>query len=235
VPGAADSDLPSSVQLELPFVVARFKGKDPKLLLSDPVIREWIANLWNRHQLFLLELAHYHLRDWERAEEVVQDMWVDFIKSAPRFQGRCSEKTWLVQILRRCIKKEQRRTVLQRAREAILGAFEWKLGEHHGSRLGSGAEWYENPEQLLLAQECLEEIWRAGRSLPKQQAEVWFLRDVDERTSEDVATALGLTPENLRVLRHRAHQRLNAALRRYFGKRKTARPVRTKAHDLQRS
>jgi tetratricopeptide (TPR) repeat protein len=70
---------------------------------------------------FLLQLAHHRVRDRDRAEEVVQDMWVDFIRSLPRFEGLCSEMTWLVQILKRCIQKAQRPTTLTRAREALSG------------------------------------------------------------------------------------------------------------------
>ncbi|MGH7866473.1 MAG: RNA polymerase sigma factor [Candidatus Dormibacteraceae bacterium] len=179
--------------------------------------------------------AHYHLRDWDRAQEVVQDTWVDLIESVPRFEWRCSEKTCLVQILRRCIQKEQRRTFLTRAREAIRGVVERRRDDHYGAGAGSQAKWYESPEQLLLTQERLEQIWRARRALPKRQAEVWILRDVLPWTPEEVSAALGLTPENQRVLRHRAHQRLKAKLRHYFGEAQTVQPRRSETHDLQRS
>jgi len=47
-------------------------------------------------------------------------------------------------------------------------------------------------------QECLEQILRVGRGLPGRQAEVWILRDVFEWISEEVSTALALSPENQR-------------------------------------
>ncbi|MGH9440027.1 MAG: RNA polymerase sigma factor, partial [Terriglobia bacterium] len=173
---SADSDSSNPIQLELPYASRRFKGSDVRALVSDTSFREWVANLWNCYQPLLLELAHFHLRDWERAQEVVQEMWVDFIKSVARFEGRCSEKTWLVQILKRCIQKEQRRTVFTRAREAIIGAAQRGRDGYYGARVGLQEKWYESPEQLLLAQERLEQILRARRALPKKQAEVWILR-----------------------------------------------------------
>lgn len=230
---SADGDPSPNVQLELQWVSGRFKGRDLSSLISDPAFREWVASLWNRHQPLLLELAYYHLRDRNQAEEVVQDTWVDFIESVPRFEGRCSEKTWLVQILRRCIQKEKRRTVFTRAREAIMGVFERGWGEDYGASAGPRANWYESPEQRLLAQERIEQVWRARRVLPKRQAEVWILRDVLQWTAEEVAVALGLKPENQRVLLHRARQRLKKELQRYFGEAKTVRPRRSKTHDLQ--
>lgn len=229
---ATSPDADSSVQLELLFRSKHFNGSNAQTLLSDAAFREWIANLWNSHQPYLLELAHYHLHDWDRAEEAVQETWVDFIKSLPRFEGRCSAKTWLVQILKRCMQKEQRRTVFTRTREAILGAVERGRDDHHGRGVESRENWSGSPEQLLLAHERLEQILRAREVLPNQQAEVWILRDISQWTSAEVSEALGLTPENERVLLHRARQRLKANLRRYFGEGRESKSAPSKAHDL---
>jgi RNA polymerase sigma-70 factor, ECF subfamily len=236
VAGSAECDPSSNSQLQLPFVAGRFKGRDLATVLNAPAFQDWIANLWNRHQPFLLQFAYHHVRDRDRAEEVVQDMWVDFIKSLPRFEGRCSEKTWLVQILNRCIQKAQRRTILTSAREQLSGILGRGRDESHPAAMEeSGGHWYEDPEQLVLAQECLEQIWQAGHVLPRRQAEAWFLRYMDGYTPQEVSAALGLTAENVRVLLYRARQRLGAKLRRYFGAAKELDTVHTKAHDLQRS
>ena len=232
---SADCDPSPKVKIELGLASGCFKGRDLQSLLNDPAFREWVANLWNLYQTLLLEMAYYHLNDRDRAEEVVQDMWVDFIESVPRFEGRCSVKTWLMQILRRCIQKEQRRSLFARTREAILGDNERGRDEDYSVKTGPRANWYENPEQLLLAQERLEQIWRARRVLSNRQAEVWILRDVHQWTSDEVSAALGLKPGNERVLIHRARQRLGTELQRYFGKVRTVDPRRSKTHDLQRS
>lgn len=232
---SADPDSSSKIQLELPFVSLHPKERELRALIGDPSVREWIAGLWSRHQPLLLELAHFHLHDWDKAQEVVQDMWVDVLKSLHRFEGRCSAKTWLVQILRRCIQKEQRRTIFRRAREVLIGGVGTGPHEHSGRRVNSQANWHDTPEQMLLAQERLEKIMRARRSLPVRQAEVWILRDVYQWTSKEVAVSLGLTAENQRVLLHRARQRLKAELRGYFGDAEAVQSGPTKSHDLQRS
>jgi RNA polymerase sigma-70 factor (ECF subfamily) len=165
----------------------------------------------------LLELAHYYLRDWDRAQEVVQDTWVDFQKSLGRFEGRCSAKTWLVQILRRRVKKQLRGAILKRARETLLGiAWVRHFGEYD-ARAAPIVNREDNPEKALLMRECLEYILRVSRALPRRQAEVWILTDVFEWTVEEVSTALAISPENQRVLLHRAHHRLRLELKRYFG------------------
>lgn len=202
---------------------------------SDAGLREWITQLWVRYQGLLLELANFHLRDRDRAQEVVQDTWVDFLKSLRRFEGRCSPKTWLVQILRRRLQKERRRTLLRWAREALLGtAAEWRY-DGSGARAASFASRGENPEQAVLAQERLEYILRVSRTLPRRQGEVWILRDLFQWTSEEVSATLNISQENQRVLLHRARQRLKLELERYFGQTSAAQSQRADSHDLQRA
>ncbi|HUY15646.1 MAG TPA: sigma-70 family RNA polymerase sigma factor [Terriglobia bacterium] len=229
----ADPDPPSEIQLELPFASKQPGEQGIRALFSDDGARAWISQLWSLHQGLLLELAHFYLRDWDRAQEVVQDTWVDFLKSLQRFEGRCSAKTWLVQILKRCIKKEQRRAIFSRAREALIGVVEAGRDEHYGGRAESRAN--ESPEHAILAQERLEQILRAGRDLPKRQAEVWIMRDAYEWTSEEVSAALALSPANQRILLHRARQKLRVELKRYFGETQPARSGGTQSHDLQKS
>ena len=184
---------------------------------KDAALREWITQLWFQHQPALLEMAHFHLRDWDRAQEVVQDTWVDFQKSLVRFEGRCSAKTWLVQILRRRLKKELRGAILRRAREALLGIAKVRHYGDYEARAAPIMNRGQNPEKALLMRECLEYILRVSHALPKRQAEVWILRDLFEWTAEEVSTALAISPEYQRVLLHRAHQRLKLELKRYLG------------------
>ena len=184
---------------------------------KDAALREWITQLWFQHQPALLEMAHFHLRDWDRAQEVVQDTWVDFQRSLGRFEGRCSPKTWLVQILRRRLKKDLRGAILRRAREALLGIAKVRHYDEYDARAAPIMNRGDDPEKVLLMRECLEYILRVSHALPKRQAEVWILRDLFEWTAEEVSTALAISAENQRVLLHRAHQRLRLELKRYFG------------------
>lgn len=217
MPRSSDPKATPESQLRLPLEILWSGEKRISELTGGVGLREWTTQLWVRYQGLLLELANFQLRDRDRAEEVVQDTWVDFLKSLTRFEGRCSPKTWLVQILRRRIKKELRRMILGRAREAILEIA--KGPRHHEVDAGppSSINQVENPEKSLLMQERLEYILRVSRTLPQRQAEVWILRDLNQWTSEDVSTALNITRENQRILLHRARQRLKKQLEPYLG------------------
>ena len=159
-------------------------------LTGETDLREWVTQLWVRYQGLLIELANFHLRDRDRAQEVVQDTWVDFLKSLRRFEGRCSPKTWLVQILRRRLKKELHRTILRRAREAILEIAAVRSYDERAARAASSMNRGVNPENALLMEERMEYILRVSRTLPRRQGEVWILRDLFQWTSEEVSETL---------------------------------------------
>lgn len=234
MPTPTDPELARKLQLRLPFKPRQPDEEGILDLANEAETRAWVSQLWNLHQALLLELAHYYLRDWDRAQEVVQDTWIDFLNSLHRFEGRCSPKTWLVQILKRCIKKELRRTILRRTRESLTGVARGGSNDHDSGKVEPWRSGSEDPEQLFMAQERLEHIMRAGRSLPERQAEVWMLRDLFQWTSEEVSSSLGLSPENQRILLHRARQRLKLELEGYFNETPSAESHRTHSHDLQR-
>jgi DNA-directed RNA polymerase specialized sigma24 family protein len=86
----------------------------------------------------------------------------------------------------------------------VSGGVKWHYDEYD-ARASPFTNRGENPEKALLMRECLEYILRVSHALPKRQAEVWILTDLFEWTAEEVSTALAISPENQRVLLHRAH------------------------------
>lgn len=234
MPRPSDPNVTPEPQLQLPLEVQPSGELGILALTGETHLREWITQLWVRYQGVLLELANFHLRDRDRAQDVVQDTWVDFLKSLRRFEGRCSPKTWLVQILRRRLKKELRRTILRRAREAVLGIAKVRSYDEYDARTAPLINRGDNPEKALLMQERLEYVLRVSRTLPERQAEVWMLRDLFQWTSEEVSTALTISQENQRILLHRARQRLKLELEHYFGLTPAAQSRRVDSHDLQR-
>src|SRR6516165_7142061 len=62
--------------------------------LSDP--ERWVEE----HGDYLFKYALSRLRDTARAEDLVQETFLAALKGAREFQGRSSEKSWLVGILK---------------------------------------------------------------------------------------------------------------------------------------
>ena len=230
--GTTDPNITPESQLELPLELGASMEQGKLEITGGMGLREWTTQLWIRYQGLLIELANFHLRDRDWAQEVVQDTWVDFLKSLKRFEGRCSPKTWLVQILRRRIKKELHRTILRRAREAVLEMTKVRSYDDGDAAAASFTNRAQNPEKALLMEERVEYVLRVSRTLPKRQGEVWILRDLYQWTSEEVSATLSISQENQRVLLHRARHRIKEEIKQHFGEGAITPSQRSDSDDL---
>src|ERR687896_2486187 len=83
----------------------------------DPGI--WV----DQHGDYLFKYASFRLRDSAAAEDVVQETFLAALKAYEKFEGRGSERTWLVGILKHKITDHFRRL----AREAPIGEGKMKV------------------------------------------------------------------------------------------------------------
>jgi RNA polymerase sigma-70 factor (ECF subfamily) len=147
------------------------------------------------------------------AEEVTQDTWVAVIRGIERFEGRSSFQTWLFRIL------------LNRARTAI--GREVRAGrpddtvEERFDASGAWADppvaWSDQVDDRMVAAELATRVQDLLPHLPEQQRQVVILRDVDGVSAEDVASLLGISDGNQRVLLHRGRAKLRALLTAEIG------------------
>src|SRR5213593_1990717 len=76
------------------------------------------AGVWvDEHGDYLYKYALFRLRDASAAEDAVQETFLAAIKAYAKFEGRGSERTWLVGILKHKITDHFRRSI----REAPIG------------------------------------------------------------------------------------------------------------------
>lgn len=151
----------------------------------------------------LYNYAISRLKNHETAEEVVQDTFVTAVVSLESFEGKSSEQTWLFSILKRKIIDVFRR--------------EWK-------KKGKFTLYDEvNPESLLFSpdgtwrrnwfapSDCpveSKELWQIVQLclglLPSNQASVFVLRVLEEKSSEEICKELEISASNLGIRLHRA-------------------------------
>lgn len=190
--------------------------------------------LLNRYHLSLLRLARIYVSTNALAEEVVQETWLGFLGSLSRFERRCSLKTWLFVILVRCAAR-----IMDHERRSIPFSAIWNAGTAPGEfalepdrffpaghrwsgiwRLDRAETvptgWAEVPEERLLSEELTQVIGRLVAGLPPAQREVFTLRDIEGLTTEEASRVLRVTPNNQRVLLHRARSRLRRGLEHYL-------------------
>ncbi len=176
-------------------------------------------NWLDQHGDFLFNYALTRLRDREAAEEVVQDTFVAGIKGLEQYSGRGVERAWLLGILKRKIVDLIRKRV--RARTSGIPDSQDDITEMLFDQSGKWKSdpriFGESPEANLNTQDFWRELTDCIDGLPDKQADVFTLRELEEKTSEEICKELGLTTTNLWVLLHRARLRLANCLKLKWG------------------
>jgi RNA polymerase sigma-70 factor (ECF subfamily) len=88
----------------------------------------------------------------------------------------------------------------------------------HGDRLSRSPSWSRPPDEILLGAEAVAALDRAVRELTPMQRMVFEMREVEGRTSDEVAEILDIPAGTVRVHLHRARLRLRALLSEHFRK-----------------
>jgi RNA polymerase sigma-70 factor (ECF subfamily) len=90
----------------------------------------------------------------------------------------------------------------------------WKVGQT------APLDWPDNPAEMLEQKQFWDVLKRCLGELPLRMAQVFTLREVDDVSSEEICTMLGITPNNLWVLLHRSRKHLRRCLEtHHFGPR----------------
>ncbi|QDU96502.1 sigma-70 family RNA polymerase sigma factor [Lignipirellula cremea] len=168
----------------------------------------------DRHGDTLFRYALSRLRDGESAEEVVQQTFLAALQHQSQFSGTGTEQAWLLGILKRKVidfirLRERTSSLTQQAEEDASDALfqadgHWKK-EHH-TLLSRPFDSLEREEFWQILQACLE-------TLPVRQADVFVLREMEERATNEICKDLEISSSNLWVLLHRARLRLSFCMR----------------------
>jgi RNA polymerase sigma-70 factor (ECF subfamily) len=81
----------------------------------------------------------------------------------------------------------------------------------------AGQGWSRPPDEVLFGAEARDALERALGELTPVQRAIFELREVEGRSSDEVAQILGLPPGTVRVYLHRARLRLRRLLADTFG------------------
>jgi RNA polymerase sigma-70 factor (ECF subfamily) len=175
------------------------------------------------HGDVLFGFAALRVRDPATAQDLVQETFLAAIKAKDRFAGRSSERAWLFGILRNKLVDYYR---LQ-GREVPLADLEAPLPEEQGAFAVSGAGkdgWvkglapkaWETPEEILVSKEFQEVLKGCLSRLPGKIAQVFLLREIDGVTSDEICKDLGVSPNNVWVMLHRARMGLRRCLEAHW-------------------
>lgn len=213
VVGARDGGVASGARTEETRLVRALKDGDEAAFVQ----------VVDRYTPAMLRLARVYGLGAAAAEDAVQETWVRVLRSLDRFEERSTFRTWLFAILGNCARSRaaaERRVVpgfeedpdIEESRFFPAGHPRWA-----GMWSTLVDSWQTIPDERLLAAEARTRFREAIDALPARYAAVFVLRDVEGWSSDEVCVLLDLSPENQRVLLHRARTRLRAALEEYLG------------------
>lgn len=167
----------------------------------------------DRYGDYLYRYAMSRLRDGEAAEEVVQQTFLAGLRHARQFSGKGAEHGWLLGILKRKIvdfirQRNRAGSLMDDQGEDLLDSFfdpkgSWK--RELRSTLTRPLDSLERDEFWKVLRACLD-------ALPTRQADIFVLREMDDRGTEEICKDLGITASNLWVLLHRARLRLSTCM-----------------------
>jgi RNA polymerase sigma-70 factor, ECF subfamily len=170
---------------------------------------EAFEELVRTHAARLLRVARRLLPSEEDARDAVQDGFVAAFKSIGNFESAALLSTWLHRIVvNACLMKL--RTRRRKPEEDIEQHLPRFLADGH--QVESTVPWSESPEAMLERSELAQLVRRSIDELPDTYRAVLLLRDIEELSTEEVATMLGTTANAVKIRLHRARQALRKML-----------------------
>lgn len=158
--------------------------------------------------------ARLRLGDAEASEEAVQEALLGAWRSRESFNGRSSERTWLIGILRHKVLDAiaaRTKSRFPRCKNADPGPADELFS--NGFWAKTPTQWGGDPNPAALRRAIADAL----ETLPDQMRQAVVLREVDGLSGRVVCEILGITETNLWTLVHRAKSRLRVCLDERFG------------------
>ncbi len=161
----------------------------------------------------LLAVARRFTRNEEDARDVVQSAYLSAFRALKDFEGACQLATWLHRIVvnTALMRLRSRRRKPEESIEPLLPVF-----QEDGHHVEQFSEWNAPADRLLERQQTRTAVRACIDRLPDRYRTVLVLRDIEELSTQEVATLLELTPTAVKVRLHRARQALSTLLRAEF-------------------
>jgi RNA polymerase sigma-70 factor, ECF subfamily len=192
---------------------AAVNSQEPDAALVDAARRrnpEAFKELVARYGPRIFRLAQRITRNREDAEEVSQDSFTRAFLHMDAFRGDSRFYTWLTRI---AINQSLMTLRTRRLHELHFDCLVTSEDNHFSAEVADDSP---TPEQLYSQVELRQILASAISELPLTIREVLHLREVEEHSTEETATMLGLSITAVKSRSHRARQKLRQALTRYF-------------------
>jgi len=173
------------------------------------------AILSGDHQLFhelirpyersVYRMALSLLKNEAEAEDAAQEAFLKAYRNLARFRSEARFSTWLITIV-----LNEARSRLRRSQSALTDSID--DGREDPVAPAQLTDWREIPSQSLERSEIRTLLRRALLALPLAYREVFILRELEERSVDETAEALGITQASVKMRLHRARLKLQKQL-----------------------
>ena len=170
---------------------------------------KWIDNYAD----YLYNFTISRVNNSDLAKDLVQETFLAGLKSAKNFQGKATERTWLVSILKRKIIDHYRKINSKKGQAEVRMDF-YDDGENKGSWLEERVpqNWENASEKQIENEELRNQLEVCINKLPEKYAMVFRMKTVQEFETEEICKELGITSSNLWVMIHRARAQLRKCM-----------------------
>jgi RNA polymerase sigma-70 factor, ECF subfamily len=168
------------------------------------------AELVARHERRLWNFLRRFVRDGATAEDLLQEVFLRMIKSAPEWQPTAKVTTWLSTIARNLCTDHARRAVHRDAASLDGGG----RSEDSGARplMDRIAAEGHGTDREAIGHEIAARIDVAVAALPVEQREVFLMREVMDMPFAEIAAAVGASEPTVKSRMRYALERLRVAL-----------------------
>lgn len=172
------------------------------------------------HGNSLYSYALAQVRNPQLAEDLVQETLLAALQARSYFEGRGSERTWLIGILKHKIVDYCRRAARTRElepqdllpyeqEELFYTSDPWK---GHWKKEKGPVDWKTDPDAVFEQEEFWQVLQQCLAELPPRLAHAFWMREVEEKNTEEICKVLNITATNLWVMLHRARMQLRRSL-----------------------
>ncbi len=176
---------------------------------------QWV----NAHADYLYAFAISRINNEEQAKDLVQDTFLAALEKINNFEGKSSERTWLIAILKNKIIDVYRKkssglktTDIKEAEQEQNDFFEEHTGHwiaEHGPK-----EFGIEDKDHIISKEFEEILQKCLQKLPVLWKAVFTMKHIEDESTDTICTELKVTSSNFWVIIHRTKLNLRACLQK---------------------
>ena len=176
---------------------------------------ESLETLVSRYEGRVYNLAYRMMGNRDDAEDVLQDTFLNVVRSLDSFQSRSSFSTWLYRVATNAaLSKLRQRSRRDRSESEFLDEANSVQNLAHAGYILK--DWSLSPSENLLNDEARQVMEEAIAELPEIYRVVFVLRDVEGMPAAEVADILEISIAAVKSRLHRARLFLRNRLSAYF-------------------